>query len=185
MLRALLAGVVVALAALVLPVHASSGLGDAPRIDAAAWYLVGDDGRVLAEGDSRRPRAIASITKLMTTLVALEHAGPSDVVRVSPAVGAIGGSTIFLQGGEELSVAELVRATLIPSANDAATALALHVGRGLDRPLRRAHEPEGAGARPGGHDVHQPARPRPAGSPVERARRDNPAPARVRHPAAP
>ena len=57
MLRALLAGVVVALAALVLPVHASSGLGDAPRIDAAAWYLVGDDGRVLAQRERRGARA--------------------------------------------------------------------------------------------------------------------------------
>jgi D-alanyl-D-alanine carboxypeptidase len=42
----------------------------------------------------------------------------------------VGGSTIFLRAGEELRVAELVRGTLIPSANDAATALALHVGDG-------------------------------------------------------
>ena len=117
-----------------LPVHASSDLGDAPRIDAAAWYLVGDDGVLLAQHKARRARAIASITKLMTTLVALEHSRPSDVVRVSPAAANVGGSTIFLQGGEELTVAELVRATLIPSANDAATALALHVGEGsVDR----------------------------------------------------
>lgn len=126
--RALLAAVVV-LAALAAPVHAASQEAEL-RLEAAAWYLVGEDGTVLAQRSSRRPRAIASITKLMTTVVALEHARPSEVVRVPRAAAAIGGSTLFLQGGEELTVAELVRGTLIPSANDAATALALHVGRG-------------------------------------------------------
>jgi D-alanyl-D-alanine carboxypeptidase (penicillin-binding protein 5/6) len=144
--RALLA-VVVVLAVLAAPVlaqgpesaSADSGVRETLwassddsdlRVDAAAWYLVGEDGIVLAQESSRRPRAIASITKLMTTIVALEHARPSDVVTVPPEAAAIGGSTIFLQGGEALTVAELVRGTLIPSANDAATALALHVGGG-------------------------------------------------------
>jgi D-alanyl-D-alanine carboxypeptidase (penicillin-binding protein 5/6) len=126
--RALLAAVLVLLA-LAAPVQASSDDSDL-RVDSAAWYLVGEDGIVLAQRSSRRSRAIASITKLMTAIVALEHARPSDVVRVPAGAAAIGGSTVFLQGGEELPVAELVRATLIPSANDAATALALHVGDG-------------------------------------------------------
>jgi serine-type D-Ala-D-Ala carboxypeptidase (penicillin-binding protein 5/6) len=134
MRRALPAAVVALLVALAVPVKASSEAREAPTIDADAWYLAGEDGIVLAQQNSRRARAIASITKLMTALVALEHARPSDVVRVTPAVAKIGGSTIFLQGGEELTIAELVRGTLIPSANDAATALALHVGEGsIDR----------------------------------------------------
>jgi D-alanyl-D-alanine carboxypeptidase (penicillin-binding protein 5/6) len=135
MRRALLAVVVLAAAVAALaPVQAS---GDAsgtsatgPPIDAAAWYLVGADGTVLAQQSSRRTRAIASITKVMTALVALERARPADVVRVSSLAAGVGGSTIFLQGGEELTVATLVRGMLIPSANDAATALAVHVGDG-------------------------------------------------------
>jgi serine-type D-Ala-D-Ala carboxypeptidase (penicillin-binding protein 5/6) len=127
--RALLAGVVV-LAALAAPVSQASSDDSDIRVDAAAWYLVGEDGIVLAQRSSRRSRAIASITKLMTAIVALERARPSDIVRVPAEAAAIGGSTVFLEGGEELPVAELVRATLIPSANDAATALALHVGDG-------------------------------------------------------
>src|SRR5687767_9693862 len=134
MRRALPAAVVALLVALAVPVQASSEAREAPTIDADAWYLAGEDGIVLAQQNSRRARAIASITKVMTALVALEHARPSDVVRVSPAVANVGGSTIFLQGGEELTIAELVRGTLIPSANDAATALALYVGEGsIDR----------------------------------------------------
>ncbi len=130
MRRALLA--VVALLALVAPVQASSA--DAqnaePQVAAASWYLVGDDGAVLARNDATRRRAMASITKLMTAVVALEQAELSDRVRVSPQATRIGESTVYLRAGEELTIADLLRATLIPSANDAAQALALHIGGG-------------------------------------------------------
>jgi len=131
MRRALLA--VAVLAASVLSALApSAGAADPaqPRLDAAAWYLVGPDGAVLAQRASRRERAVASITKVMTALVVLEHARPGDVVRVSPRAAGLGGSTVYLRAGEELTVAALIRALLVPSANDAAQALALHVGRG-------------------------------------------------------
>ena len=103
---------------------------DAPRVAAAAWYLVGEDGDVLAAQNPGQARAIASITKLMTSIVALEHANVGDVVLVDSRAASLGESTVFLRAGEELSVGDLVRSTLIPSANDAAQALAYHVGRG-------------------------------------------------------
>ena len=118
---------VVALLVFAAPVRASS---PEPDIAAASWYLVGDDGSVLARSDAGRERAIASITKLMTAVVVLENAQLSDVVSVSPRAASIGESTVYLRAGEELTVADLLRATLIPSANDAAEALALYVGRG-------------------------------------------------------
>jgi serine-type D-Ala-D-Ala carboxypeptidase (penicillin-binding protein 5/6) len=119
-------------AVLAAPVRASSAESPAaaPTIAAASWYLVGEDGAVLARSQANTPRAMASITKLMTALVALEYAELDDVVRVSPSAASIGESTVYLRGGEELTVADLIRATLIPSANDAAEALALHVGNG-------------------------------------------------------
>jgi D-alanyl-D-alanine carboxypeptidase (penicillin-binding protein 5/6) len=129
-MRALIA--VVALLALATPVRAASADAQTPepQIAAASWYLVGEDGSVLASADASRERAVASITKVMTAVVALERAQLTDVVPVSPAAARIGESTVFLRAGEELTVADLVRATLIPSANDAAQALALHVGSG-------------------------------------------------------
>jgi D-alanyl-D-alanine carboxypeptidase (penicillin-binding protein 5/6) len=133
MRRALLAVVALA-AASAVPVQASNGdptrTSPPPRIEAAAWYLVGEDGAVLAQRNARRPRAIASITKLMTAIVTLEHAALSDVVTVGPGASRIGESTVYLRRGERLTVADLLRAMLISSANDAAQALALHVGRG-------------------------------------------------------
>ena len=135
MRRALFAAVALA-AALAAPVRASSADSQpvVPQIAAASWYLVGEDGAVLTRGRAGQARAIASITKLMTAVVVLEHARLTDVVRVSPRAAGVGESTVYLRTGEELTVAELLRATLIPSANDAAEALALHVGRGsVDR----------------------------------------------------
>ena len=130
MRRALLA-VVALVAVLATPVQASSADAPAaPPIAAASWYLVGEDGAVLARRDAARAHAIASITKLMTAVVVLEHARLDDVVRVSPLAADVGESTVYLRAGEELTVADLLRATLVPSANDAAEALALHVGGG-------------------------------------------------------
>jgi serine-type D-Ala-D-Ala carboxypeptidase (penicillin-binding protein 5/6) len=135
MRRALVAVVALA-AALAAPVRASSTDAQPvePQLAAASWYLVGEDGAVLARGRAGQPRAIASITKLMTAVVVLERARLTDIVRVSPRAAGVGESTVYLRTGEELAVSELLRAMLIPSANDAAEALALHVGRGsVDR----------------------------------------------------
>ena len=133
MRRALLA-VVALLAASAAPAQASSAdstpTADAPRVAASAWYLLGEDGAVLAQSNARRERAIASITKLMTAVVVLEQARLSDVVRVSPLAAGVGESTVYLRAGEELTAGALLRAMLVRSANDAAEALALHVGRG-------------------------------------------------------
>ena len=130
MRRALLA--VVALLALALPVQASSADAQTtePQIAAASWYLVGEDGSVLAR-QRRRPRAgDRQHHEAHDGRRRPESAPLGDVVRVSPRAASIGESTVYLRPGEELTVADLLRATLVPSANDAAEALALHVGRG-------------------------------------------------------
>jgi len=132
MSRALLA-VVALLTALVVPVQASgeaSITSSPPPVAAAAWYLVGSDGAVLAEHAERAERAPASITKLMTAIVTLRHARLSDVVEVSQLATRVGQSTADLRPDEDLTVGQLLRAMLVPSANDAAEALALYVGRG-------------------------------------------------------
>jgi len=114
--------------ALVLPALA---LAAPPDPEARAFLVVNaSTGEVLA---SRAPHArmpIASITKLMTVLVALEHAKLTEVVRVDRNAARVGESTINLRAGERLTVHDLVAAALIQSANDAAVALARYVGHG-------------------------------------------------------
>ena len=110
---------------------ASSAPAGPPRVAARA-YLVENaaSGEVLAAENARERVPIASITKLMTVLVTLEHARLRDVVTVSPRAAAVGESTIDLRPGERLTVGELVEGALIQSANDAAYSLALYVGHG-------------------------------------------------------
>jgi D-alanyl-D-alanine carboxypeptidase (penicillin-binding protein 5/6) len=107
----------------------------APPVHAAAYVVVsGVDGGVLAQRAAAVPRPIASITKLMTVLVALDHLSLDDVVVVPRSATRIGEATIELRAGERISVRELVEGVLIPSANDAATALALAASSGsIDR----------------------------------------------------
>ena len=133
MRRALLAFVAF-VASFAAPVQASTvdvpSNAPPPRVAASAWYLVGEDGELLARRNDREKRPIASITKLMTALVVIERARLSDVVRVTPYAADPLESVVYLRAGEELTVAELLRAMLVPSANDAAHVLARHVGDG-------------------------------------------------------
>jgi D-alanyl-D-alanine carboxypeptidase (penicillin-binding protein 5/6) len=91
---------------------------------AARSYVVELDGAVLWERQAGRQLPPASLTKLMTALLALEHGQPQAVVTVSPAAAHETGSRIGLRAGETFHAADLLAATLIASANDACHALA-------------------------------------------------------------
>lgn len=97
----------------------------APAVSARAYVVENlATGEVLASRDERRRLPIASITKLMTVLVALDHARPGDPVRVSRGAANVEGSQAGLYEGQIFTVRELIAAALVPSANDAADALA-------------------------------------------------------------
>jgi D-alanyl-D-alanine carboxypeptidase (penicillin-binding protein 5/6) len=113
-----------------LAVGCGTAVAAPPQVVAAAYVVRGPDGTVLASRAADVQRPLASITKLMTVMVALEHARLDDVVTVSPQAAAIGESSAGLRPGERLTVRDLAIAALVPSANDAATALAVHVGDG-------------------------------------------------------
>jgi D-alanyl-D-alanine carboxypeptidase (penicillin-binding protein 5/6) len=121
--------VAVLVAALLAAVAASAA--EPPPVKAKAVLVAdGRTGDILYERDADRRMAMASLTKLMTAIVTLEHARAGDVVTVSPQAVGAGGSSILLAAGEQLRVRELLAAALIQSANDSAFALAAHVGDG-------------------------------------------------------
>ncbi len=111
-------------AALALAAGAHASLQ--PKLyDARAWYIVnGTTGEVLAQHNANQRVAIASITKLMTVLVALQHLKPTDVVTVTSGAAQVGESRIPLYTGQRISVHDLLEGALIQSANNAADALA-------------------------------------------------------------
>ncbi len=72
--------------------------------------------------DARMP--IASLTKLMTALIIAETHGMEEIVTIPQAVSGVEGQTVRLMPGERYTVGDLLTATLVQSANDAAVALA-------------------------------------------------------------
>ena len=106
-------------------------LAAGPSVHARA-YLVEDgrNGEVLLAHNPAERVPIASLTKMMTVLLTLERSRLGDVVTISPEAAEIGESSIGLRAGERISVRDLIEAALIQSANDAAWALADHVGHG-------------------------------------------------------
>jgi len=114
---------VVAACCVSAPAWASPG---APPVHASA-YVIEDarTGEVLASSNAHAHLPIASLTKLMTVLLTLQHHKLTDVVTVDPRAAAVGESTINLRSGEQMTVGDLLKGALIQSANDAADALAL------------------------------------------------------------
>jgi D-alanyl-D-alanine carboxypeptidase (penicillin-binding protein 5/6) len=109
---------------------AAPALPPVPAVHAKSFLVVdARTGETLAASDAHERLPVASITKLMTVLVALAHHKLSDVVAVDPRAAEVGESTVDLRGGDRLTVHDLVEAALIQSANDAADALALSVSR--------------------------------------------------------
>ena len=102
----------------------------APETFAEAFILMdADSGRVLLAQNETQEKSIASTTKIMTAIVALEHCRLSDVVTVKKA-HLKEGSSMYLAEGETLTVEELLYGLLLPSGNDAAECLADHCGSG-------------------------------------------------------
>jgi serine-type D-Ala-D-Ala carboxypeptidase (penicillin-binding protein 5/6) len=104
-----------------------------PSIKASALYLVDlKSHRVLLEKDATRRLPPASLTKMMTALVAMEAASPEQVVRVDRRA-LVHRSSLKLHPGEQFLLRDLLTAMLVTSANDACEAIALHVGGEADR----------------------------------------------------
>lgn len=105
---------------------AIAGAAQAPALRAkSALVMEASTGDVLLAQHSRDRRQMASTTKLMTALVVLERADLDDVYSASNYRPAPAESQIGLRPGERMTVRDLMRALLLPSANDAAATLAV------------------------------------------------------------
>jgi D-alanyl-D-alanine carboxypeptidase (penicillin-binding protein 5/6) len=124
-MRRLLCAVVAALACVASTDVAAAASRAAPVPNASAFYVVNaSNGEVLASHDAQVELPIASITKLMTVIVALQHVKPDDVVIVTGSAAQVGESRIPLVAGQRVTVRDLLKGALIESANNAADALA-------------------------------------------------------------
>jgi len=105
----------------VMPVWA----GEKPPISAASAVLYDPlSGVVLYEKNADSRRGMASTTKIMTAIIALEQYDPTQIVEIQREWCGIEGSSMYLKAGERLAVSDLLYGLLLASGNDAATALA-------------------------------------------------------------
>jgi len=111
---------------------AESGPG-IPSINAGfAVVIDAESGRVLYEKNAHKRTPMASTTKIMTAVVALEKGNLDDVVTVSKRAAGIWGSRIHLKAGQKITLRELLYGLLLSSGNDAAIAIAEHLGGNME-----------------------------------------------------
>ena len=103
----------------------------------SAILMEASSGKILFEQNADQAYPPASVTKIMTLLLVMEAVDSqkitlSDKVTVSDHAASMGGSQVFLEPGEQMSVDEMIKCVVVSSANDAAVALAEHIGGSED-----------------------------------------------------
>lgn len=112
-----------------LPGQTKAKLKQAPTLSAENYILLDElTNRVLSEKDAHKQVSVASITKVMTAVVALEYGDLSDRIKVSKEAINTNGSSIYLEEGEIMTLEDLLYGLMLRSGNDAAKVIAEHIG---------------------------------------------------------
>ncbi len=93
----------------------------------SAIVIDATSGEILFEKNADMKRGMASTTKIMTAIVALEKGNVNDIVKVSGKASSVEGSSMYLKAGERISLENLIYGLMLVSGNDAATAIAEHI----------------------------------------------------------
>ncbi len=115
-----------------IPLLSVSALSEEDISAPSAVLMDANSGKILYEKNAHEQRPCASITKVMTLTLVMEaidsgKISMEDVVTTSAHAASMGGSDIWLEEGEQMTVDDMVKATVVASANDAAVALAEYV----------------------------------------------------------
>lgn len=106
--------------------------GRAPAVSADCAIVMHDGGEIVYEKNIDTRSLIASTTKLMTALVAIENCSLDDEVEVGAESVGVEGSSMYLKPGQRITVEKLLLGLLLVSGNDAAAALAIHTAGSLE-----------------------------------------------------
>ncbi|MFM1876171.1 MAG: D-alanyl-D-alanine carboxypeptidase [Bacteroidota bacterium] len=114
-------------------VQIDSSLAYAPSLIKAGLVYDYTENRLVWEKNLEQQFPIASLTKMMVALITMEQIAAGNVrledeVNISQNATLVGGSRVYLKAGQKLSVSDLLEAAMIRSGNDAAYALAEHIG---------------------------------------------------------
>ncbi len=104
-----------------------------PNVDAQSAILMDyKTGRVLFAKNENEPLAMASTTKIMTAILAIENGNLEDTVKVSKNATKVPPVKMFLKENEEIKLKELLYALMLQSSNDAAVAIAEHISKDVE-----------------------------------------------------
>lgn len=107
----------------------ASNVSELPKTNSRRYIVYDRISKSMIIGKNEEVKsAMASTTKIMTTIVILEKADLNEKVTVSAKAGGTGGSRLGLKRGDKASVRDLLYGLMLRSGNDAAVALAEHVG---------------------------------------------------------
>ncbi|WP_462412082.1 D-alanyl-D-alanine carboxypeptidase family protein [Neobacillus sp. Marseille-QA0830] len=109
-----------------------SAKADATVSASSAVLMEQKSGRVLFEKDAHKKRRIASITKIMTAIIAIESGKMNQSVKISEKAVRAEGSSIYLKPGTKMKLEDLVYGLMLRSGNDAAVAIAEYIGGSID-----------------------------------------------------
>ncbi len=98
----------------------------------SAILIEAESGEIIFSKNADQRLPMASTTKIMTALVAIENADISKTVAVSPTAVGVEGSSVYLYANEKMTLEDLLYAMMLESANDAATAIAIEVGGSVE-----------------------------------------------------
>ena len=98
----------------------------------SAVVIEAKSGDIIYEKNAHMRKGMASTTKIMTAICAIENMPVETVITVSSDAVGVEGSSIYLKAGEKLSLSELLYALMLQSANDAAAAIAIAVGGSIE-----------------------------------------------------
>ena len=99
-----------------------------------------DSGRILYSKDIHNKRSIASISKIMTAIIAVESNKLNDVVEINDSINKAYGSGIYIKKGEHIKLEDLVYGLMLRSGNDAALAISDYVGGNTEEFVNQMNE---------------------------------------------
>ena len=111
------------------PIYAES-----PNISASGAIVMDvTTGRILYEKNIHEKKPMASTTKIMTALVALEESDLNEMITVPRSAVGVEGSSIYLEHDEKVKMKDLLYGLMLRSGNDSAVAIATHIGGNIEK----------------------------------------------------
>lgn len=110
----------------------------------AAVVIDNDSGRILYDKNAQEKRPMASLTKVMTSIMLVENCSMDEMIEVPQKAAVLGGSTVGLKKGDMISARSLLYGMLLPSGNDCAYTVGEHIGGSIENfavmMTKKAHE---------------------------------------------